>query len=91
MKSKVWKHHVAEHFINGSLSTDGGAAAGSTVFTDYDKMIGSLITDPRDWYVAELEVDKSELDYNFKKSYLATILVNRSSKTGFKPLNILGT
>ena len=45
-----------------------------------------LKKDGREWYVAELEVDETELEFNFKQNYVATILVNRISKTGYKPI-----
>jgi hypothetical protein len=86
MKSIVWKHHISEHFKDGTLTTDGGAGVGGTVFIDYEKMMEYLKKDGREWYVAELEVDETELEFNFKQNYVATILVNRISKTGYKPI-----
>jgi|TARA_R110000751_G_scaffold15422_4_gene50027 hypothetical protein len=86
MKSIVWKHHISEHFKDGTLTTDGGAGVGGTVFMDYEKMVEYLKKDGREWYVAELEVDETELEFNFKQNYMATILVNRISKTGYKPI-----
>lgn len=84
MKSKIWKHHIAEHFENGTLTQDNAsAAAGSTVFTDYDGMIEYLKRTRQRWYIAELEVDESEIRL-YKNGPMATILVDKPTTTDFK-------
>ena len=82
---KAWKHHIAQHFEDGDLSTDGGAMKGSTIFTDYNKLLEYLKKDGRDWYVAEIEVEEYEID-PYLCGYMATILVDRMSNTGFKKI-----
>jgi len=86
MKYVVWKHHISEHFENGNIPLSAGAGAGGTVFTNYNKMLEYLKRDGRDWHVTELEVDESEIDFNFKNNYMATILVDKFSKSGFKKI-----
>jgi hypothetical protein len=84
VKSKIWKHHTAEHFENGTLTQDNAtAAAGSTVFTDYDAMIKYLKRTRQRWYIAELEVDESEIRL-YKNGPMATILVDKPTTTDFK-------
>lgn len=88
-KGFAWKHHLAEDFENGTCPTHpNGAGKGSTIFTDYDKMLRYLKRDGRRWYVAELVLDFEVIQYGFGNSYMATILSNKSSKEGFKPLTV---
>ena len=84
MKSKIWKHHIAKHFEDGTLTTNfTSAAAGSTVFTDYDLMMDFLQRTGERWYIAELEVDESEI-HHYKNGYMATMLVDKPTTTDFK-------
>ncbi len=84
MKSKIWKHHTAEHFENGTLTQNNAlAAAGSTVFVDYDAMIEYLKRTRQRWYIAELEVDEAEIRH-YKNGYMATILVDKPTTSDFK-------
>ena len=84
MKSKIWKHHTAEHFENGTLNQENAsAAAGSTVFNDYDGMIKYLKRTRQRWYIAELEVDESEIRL-YKNGPMATILGDQPTTTDFK-------
>lgn len=84
MKSKIWKHHTAEHFEDGTLTRDNASAGtGSTVFTDYDSMIDYLQRTRRRWYIAELEVDETEIQ-QYKNGYMATMLVDKPTTTNFK-------
>lgn len=86
---KAWKHHIAEHFLNDSIPADkNGAGKGGTVFTDWDKMVEYLKKDGRNWYAAEINVEKDELLFEFGNGYMATILVNKSSLDGFVPLKL---
>ena len=84
MKHKIWKHHTAEHFENGTLTQDNASAAsGSTVFTHYESMVEYLNRTGQRWYVAELEVDETEIEHWYN-GYMATILVNKPTTTDFK-------
>ena len=82
---RAWKHHIAEHFEEGSLITDAYPAIGSTVFTDYNLMIDYLKKDGRKWYIAELIVEANEIK-PFKNGYMASILV---LKKPLKPFQLL--
>lgn len=84
MRNRIWKHHVAKHFEDGTLTLDNASAiAGSTVFTDYDSMICYLQRTRRRWYIAELEVDETEIQ-QYKNGYMATMLVDKPTTTNFK-------
>ncbi len=83
----VWKHHISSDFKDG-ISRNNGAGNGATVFLDYQKMIEVLKKDGRKWSVAELKVKKSELLFDRQEKYMATILVDRASKEGFKPIEL---
>ena len=83
MKLKVWKHHIAKHFEDGTLITDAYPDIGSTVFTNYNLMVEYLKRDGRRWYIAELEVDEKEIE-PYKNGYMATINVIRKPKEEFK-------
>lgn len=85
--SKVWKHHIAEHFEDGTLTTDNASAvAGSTVFTDYDSMTSYLERTGQRWYAAELEVDETEIE-PYMNGYMATMLVDKPTTTKFQLVN----
>ncbi len=80
---KAWKHHIAEHFENGSVNWGAAAAAGATIFLDYDFMIQYLKKDGRRWCVAELSIEKNEILYDFKNKEMATLTVNKNTVTQF--------
>lgn len=82
----AWKHHIAEHFEDGSCPTHpNGAGKGATIFIDYLKMINYLKNDGRCWYVAELKLENEPLIFEFGNNYMATIQRNYHSDKGFKP------
>jgi hypothetical protein len=60
-----------------------GAAAGATIFLDYDVMIQYLKKDGRRWCVAELNVEKNEILYDFKNKEMVTLAVNKNTVTQF--------
>ena len=81
---KAWKHHLSSN--NPEIGI--GAAKGSTIFTDFDKMIDYLKKDGRDWHIAELELNNDVLKFEFGNDFMATILHDKISKYGFNPLII---
>ena len=82
----AWKHHIAEHFENGSCPTHpNGAGKGGTIFIDYQEMIKYLKEDGRYWYVAELMLENEPLIFEFGNDYMATIQRNCRSEHGFSP------
>jgi hypothetical protein len=82
----AWKHHISEHFENGSCSTHpNGAGKGTTIFTDFNKMIDYLKNDGRRWHVAELKLQNEPLIFEFGNDYMATIQNDCFSEQGFKP------
>ena len=83
MIQSVWKHHIAKDFEDGTLITDAYPAIDSTVFTDYDLMIDYLKRDGRRWYIAELDVDETEIEI-LENGYMATIKVIKKPKEEFK-------
>jgi hypothetical protein len=86
---KAWKHHLAENFENAFSPThNNGAGVGATIFTNYDKMLVYLKKDGRRWYIAELDVKESEIARDMFDDAMATILVNKKSKKGFKEINL---
>lgn len=85
MIQTVWKHHIAEHFEDGTVLTDASPAIGSTVFTNYNSMVNYLKRDGRRWYIAELDVDETEIE-PFENEYMATIKVIKKPKKEFKYL-----
>ncbi len=87
MKTKVWKHHIADNFINGICDTHVSAAALSTVFVDYDSMLLYLYKTKKDWYIAELEVDETEIEM-YKNGYMATLLVDKKPSVEFRSIKI---
>jgi hypothetical protein len=84
----AWKHHIAKDFEKGLAPIEGGAGKGGTIFFDYDKMVEYLKDDGREWYVAKLELDHDPVKFNFGCDYMGTILINKLSKEGFKPVNM---
>ena len=55
----VWKHHISEHFYNGTNPIKGvGAGKGATIFLDYNKMVEYLKKDGREWCVAKIYIDR---------------------------------
>lgn len=84
MKAKVWKHHVAEHFEVIETSYESTVCSKSTVFLDYDKMLEYLKKDGRRWYVAELDVDDTEIEL-YANGYMATLLVDKKPSSPFVP------
>ncbi len=80
---RAWKHHIAEHFENGSVKWDAGVGAGATIFLDYDFMIEYLKKDGRRWCVAELDVEKNEISHDFKNKEMVTLTVNKKTVTQF--------
>lgn len=83
----AWKHHISEDFEQlGIPCRNNGAAAGATVFLDYELMIAYLKQDGRRWHVAEIRVKQRELVFNLGCPWMATITVARGSREGFKPL-----
>lgn len=85
----VWKHHISEHFENGAIPCrNNGAGRYSTVFTNYGEMIDYLRRDGRKWHIAKLRVKRSELVFNMGCEYMASILVARGSREGFKPIEL---
>lgn len=83
---KAWKHHIAEHFIeNPSLIKNNGAGKDATIFLDYQKMVEYLNKTDTAWYIAEIEVEESEITR--LKHGMATIHCVKISKTGFKPFS----
>ena len=87
MKTKVWKHHIAEHFEDGSCSKNATILSKGTVFTNYDKMLFYLYKTNKRWYIAELEVDESEI-VMYKNGYMATILVDKEPTVEFRSVKI---
>lgn len=84
---KAWKHHISSDFENGKIPTHpNGAGKGATIFIEYEKMIEYLKKDGRRWHIAELELKNELLFFQFNNNYMATILVDKISKDGFKPL-----
>jgi len=82
----AWKHHIAEHFENGTCPIHpNGAGKGATIFTNYQKMIDYLKKDGRRWYVAELKLKNEPLIFEFGNDYMATIQRDCLSERGFKP------
>ena len=82
----AWKHHISEHFENGSCPTHpNGAGKGATIFTDYNKMLDYLKADGRHWHVAELKLKNEPLIFEFGNDYMATIQNDCLSEQGFKP------
>lgn len=80
----AYKHHISEHF-NGSDSHNG-AGAGGTIFLDYEKMLRYLKADGRKWHVAELCLRDCPIRFDFENDYMATILVDWASESGFYPI-----
>ena len=85
---KAGKHHIAEHFESGKMPKNCGAAKGSTIFTNYDKMIEYLTLDGRRWYILELELVNEPVLYEFGCDHIATISRDIYGKGGFKYLNL---
>lgn len=82
---KAWKHHVSDHFT--SADSDGnGAGAGGTIFLDYAKMLQYLKADGRKWHVAELCLRDCPILFDFANDYMATILIDWPSESGFHPI-----
>lgn len=84
----AWKHHISEDFENGKMPIESGAGKGGTIFLDYKTMIDYLKNDGRRWHVAELDLDRDPIIFNFDNNYMATIDIDKPSKSGFKPLNL---
>jgi hypothetical protein len=87
MKIKVWKHHIADHFEDGLCSRNATIVSKGTVFTNYDKMLFYLYKTGRRWYIAELEVDETEI-VMYKNGYMATILVDKEPRVEFRSIKI---
>lgn len=81
---KAWKHHISEHFKGTDI--ENGAGAGGTIFLDYDRMIEYLKKDGRAWHVAELDLLYTPIRFDFKNDYMATILTDWPSVSGFHPV-----
>mgnify|MGYP001464994923 FL=1 len=84
---KVWKHHVADHFEDGSCSRNATILSKGTVFTNYDEMLFYLYKTGNRWYIAELEVDESEI-IMYDNGYMATILVDKEPSVEFRSITI---
>lgn len=83
---KVWKVHISEDFEkNPFLLANNGVGIGGTVFLNYYKMLSYFIKDYRRWHVAEIDMEEHELK-KINSDFMATSLVNKISKNGFKPL-----
>ena len=83
----AWKHHIAENFETGkSPLHPNGAGKGATILLNYHKMLEYLLTTKRRWYICEIEVSPDELLFEFGNDYMATILVDRLSEKGFRPV-----
>lgn len=85
---KAWKNHVSSNFVIGRAKLDAGAGKGGTIFLDYDKMVQYLLEDGRQWHVAELNLCDELLYYEFGNDWMATVLRDIPSKSGFKPVDI---
>lgn len=84
---KAWKHHVAEHFEDGSIPAyPNGAGKGGTIFIDYNKMVDYLKATGKRWYVAELDLKNDLLNFKYCVDYMAEILYDKDSDIGFVPL-----
>lgn len=86
---KVWKHHISEHFkpIGDIPCHPNGGGKGGTVFLDYETMLQYLKNDGREWHIAELNVNESDIIRNPGNGQTATLLRGIYSDHGFKKLN----
>ena len=87
----VYKHHISKHFEEDpSLLKNNGVGIGGTIFLNYDFMVKFLKEHTRRrWHYAKLKMKKSEfvvMDFVTEDRYMATSLVKRKSREGFKPL-----
>lgn len=82
---KAWKHHISEHFV-GLVDNRNGAGAGATIFLDYNKMLEFLKRDGRKWHIAELDLQNCPIRFDFNCDYMATILIDWPSVSGFRPI-----
>ena len=87
MKTRVWKHCWAGHFLNGTCKRDATILSRGTVFTDYDSMLLYLHKTGRDWYIAELDVDETEIEM-YQNGYMATIMVDKKPTVEFRSIKI---
>lgn len=86
---KAWKHHKASNFISGSSQPHpNGAGAGGTIFLDYERMLEYFGSDVAQWWVCELELQNDPIRFDFGNTPMVTILVNKPSKEGFKPIKL---
>ena len=82
---KAWKHHISEHF-SGTDSDGNGARAGGAIFLDYEKMLEYLKRDGRQWHICELNLQECPILFDFENDYVATILIDWVSESGFYPI-----
>lgn len=87
ISGKAWKHHISENFSKNK-SLKNGAGKGGTIFLNYEKMIEYLKKDGRDWHIAELELNNDPVKLEFNNDWMATILINKKSITGFMALKL---
>jgi hypothetical protein len=84
---RAWKHHLKAPYLHSQDVFRIGAGAGGAVFLDYDKMLQYLKQDSNEYEVAEIEVALDELRFDYGNDWMATILVDRFSSTGFQPID----
>ena len=85
---KAWKHHSAANFTkeeNPSPRHPNGAGKGGTIFIDFNAMIDYLEADGREWYIAELDLNKTPILFDMGNFGMATILTDLQSEKGFFP------
>lgn len=85
---KVWKHHIAINFETGKTPVDAHAGTGGTVFLDYGYMISYLRETNERWYVAELEVEDTDLNFCFDDFRLANLKKVVKTISKFVPLEL---
>jgi len=70
----VYKAHIAEHFISGSVKLDAGVGKGGTVFLNYNTMLERLWDDSRGWYYACITVKPDDILIDPEYPYMAEML-----------------
>jgi hypothetical protein len=73
---KAWKHQL-------ETDIERMVVVGSSIFTDYEKILLRLSNDGRKWVVSEIEVNEGEMVKDMFYEGMATVLVNKRAKTRF--------
>lgn len=84
----VWKHHIAEDYEKNGVPTLGnGVGVGGTVFLDFNRMVDWLKqNDKRAFYVAPIDMNVSELEFNQPETFMADSRVKKISVGPFAPI-----